>query len=64
MMQLKKYNSASLVQRKLDAANGEYSKLARIYPILTEKLAQIVSVPTFTGEEEHYLISTRNLFPD
>jgi hypothetical protein len=31
---------------------------------MAEKLAQMVSVLTCNGEEEHYLISTRNPVPD
>jgi len=31
---------------------------------MAEKLVQMVSLLTCTGEEEHYLISTRNPFPD
>jgi len=43
---------------------GNRVKLAGIYPFMAEKLAQMVSVLTCTGEDEHYLISTRNPLPD
>lgn len=43
---------------------GNRVKLAGIYLIMAEKLAQMVCGLTCTGEEENYLISTRNPFLD